>query len=154
MYQNAYVSKVDHKSGLVTVGCSLGQCQGCHATLFCNTRNQSFQVRNPKGIELAEGSYVTIFLPPGKTILSSVILFATPLVLFLLFFIAVPSDNDFIKAGIGLGGGALGFLFSFLYFRKRKEALMPEIVSVSKSPIELKLRQEARILEDNDAGQD
>jgi positive regulator of sigma E activity len=149
MYQNVYVSDVNFETGEVTVGCSSSACEGCHAGLFCNSKGQTFQVKNPNGLEIKKGDYVRIFLPPGKTIFSSVLLFALPLALFPVFYLIMPSSNEILRAVVGLGGSALGFLIAYLFFRKKKESLMPFIESKQKSPLEAKFEQAALEQEEN-----
>lgn len=149
MYQNVYVNSVNPENGLITVGCASRACENCHSSLFCNNKNQTFEVRNPDSLEIREGDFIRIYLPPGKTILASAMLFVLPLVFFPVFYLIAPFDNVFIKAFIGIGGGALGFLCSYFYFRKKKLEMMPTAVSLEKNPQEELAEKLEKVAEDS-----
>ncbi len=136
MVQDVYVISLDPDAGLVTVGCGSVQCESCKASLFCNSKTQRFEVRNPQAIKVAPGDRIRIYMPPGKTILSSIILFAVPLILFPVFYLLFPSESQIARAVAGLFGGALGFLAAYVYFKRRRLSLMPVIQSRIEKPVE------------------
>lgn len=125
MYQEVFVKGTEAETGLVTVGCAGGACEGCKASFFCTNKFQTFEVRNPEALSVKPGDRVRVFLPPGRTILSTLILFGLPLVLFAVLYLLIPAKNEFIKAFWGIGGGALGFLLAYLFFRARRKELTP-----------------------------
>lgn len=129
MEQIVFVKATDLKDGVVLVGCGSKGCEACKASMFCDGKTRTFEAANPDGIALAPGDRVRIFLPPGRTILSSVLLFGLPLALFPLLYLLAPSESEFVRAGAGLAGGLAGFLAAGLLFRRKKAALMPVVVS-------------------------
>ncbi len=122
-----------NKDGTVLVGCDNSACAGCHAKMFCNNKNQNeYLSLNTKKIELKEGDLVELFLPPGKTILSTVLVFALPLALFPVGYIlgGLIFINEVQKALCGIGFMALAFLIASLIFTRNKRQLMPVVEKV------------------------
>ncbi len=118
----------------VLVGCSTEACNGCKAEMFCNNKNDnSFVVRNDDNINLKKGDEVELFLPPGKTICSTVLVFALPLLLFpagyLLskYFLSV---NELLNALSGFVFMALAFIISAVVTARNRQTLMPVITRV------------------------
>ena len=130
MYTTAFVKKING-DGTVLVGCSSEACAACKAEAFCNNKNNtSFLARNDGNLELSEGQSVTLFLPPGKTILSTVLVFALPLVLFPAGYLLLKNLTSFNEIVCALGGFAtmaVAFAVAGIINIKNKRALMPVI---------------------------
>lgn len=130
MYTTAFVKKIN-TDGTVLVTCSTESCNGCKAEAFCNNRNDNdFLARNDSGISLTEGQMVSLFLPPGKTIMSTILVFALPLVLFPVGYLAMKNltaCNEIICALGGFGAMAVSFTVAGVINIKNKRALMPLI---------------------------
>ena len=148
MITHAFVKSIN-KDGTVIVGCDDSACQGCHAQMFCNNKNHTeYLARNDKKLQLEIGDEVELFLPPGKTIFSTFLVFAFPLVMFLVGYIvsgfinkslATPL-NEIQRALCGIGAMALAFLIATLLNAHNKMSLMPivkEIISSKDSMYEL-----------------
>lgn len=123
----------------VLVGCDNSSCTGCHAQMFCNNKTfTEFLARNDNKIELKEGDKVNLFLPPSKTILSTVLVFALPLALFPVGYFVSSRLNRFFetpltevqKALVGLSFMALAFVIAAIISAKNKRSLMPVITGV------------------------
>ena len=138
------VKKIN-KDGTVLVGCDNSACTGCHAQMFCNNKNQNeYLVLNSKKVQLKEGDMVELFLPPGKTILSTVLVFALPLALFPIGYLlgglitlnGAPI-NEVQKALCGIAFMALAFLVASLIFTHHKRQLMPIVEKVIMKHLEV-----------------
>lgn len=129
MEQIVYVKAPEGEDGVVLVGCGSRSCEGCKASMFCDSKARTFEARNPGGLPLAPGDRVRIHLPPGRTILSSVVLFGLPLALFPVFYLLAPSESEYLRAAAGLAGSLAGFLAAGAVFRRRKASLTPVVVS-------------------------
>lgn len=138
---NAVVTvKKINKDGTVLVGCDNSACSGCHAKMFCNNKDQNeYLAINNKKVEVKEGDIVELFLPPGKTILSTVLVFALPLALFPVGYLlgGLISVNEVQKALCGIAFMALAFLVSSLIFTHNKRQLMPIVEKVLMKHIEV-----------------
>lgn len=130
MYTQAKVKQIK-EDGTVIMGCDTKACEGCKCSMFCNNRNQNeFTARNDRNIEVSEGDTVRLYLPPGKTILSTAMVFALPLALFPLGYIAMKSLFHTGEIVSALGGfAAMGVAFAVAAFIniKNKKKLMPVI---------------------------
>lgn len=134
MYTVVSVKKVNN-DGTVLVGCSTNACQGCKAELFCNTKDHTeYLALNPSDIQIKEGDFVELYLPPGKTILSTVLVFALPLALFPIGYVLSGSVFGFVneihKALVGIGFMSLAFVISAIVSIRNKKRLMPSITKV------------------------
>ena len=123
------------KDGTVLVGCESTACNACHAQMFCNNRTHTeYLARNDNNLALRVGDRVSLFLPPGKTFLSTVLVFALPLILFPLGYLAaglLPAPlNEVQKALCGLGAMALAFVVAAVVSARNRCALMPIVQSV------------------------
>ena len=127
--------KALNKDGTVIVGCESTACNACHAQMFCNNKTQTqYPARNDNNLVLRVGDRVSLFLPPGKTILSTVLVFALPLILFPLGYFAsglLPVLlNEVQRALCGLGAMALAFVVAAVVSAYNRRALMPIVQSV------------------------
>lgn len=134
MYTVSQVKEISG-DGTVKMGCLTSACQGCKASFFCNNKDISeFEALNPNNIGIKEGDYAELFMPPGKTVLSAVLVFALPLVLFPLGYLLCsavwPSANEFLCAIGGFIAMALAFCVSAIVSIHNKRALMPVIIKV------------------------
>ena len=102
-------------------------------------------MKNPSDLELTEGDTVEIFLPPGRTVLSSAITFLLPLMLFPagygLASSLIPGSDEGISFLVGFGALLAGLPLGALirkYMVKGGESLSsaPEITRVL-TPAEL-----------------
>ena len=123
------------KDGTVKMGCLTSACEGCKASFFCNNKNvNEFQALNPKAVQIAEGDLVELYMPPGKTILSTALVFALPLMLFpagyFLFRAILPSSSEIIHALGGFGAMAISFAIAAVISSVNKRRLMPTIVRI------------------------
>lgn len=133
------VKKIN-KDGTVLVGCDNSACAGCHAKMFCNNKNENeYLALNSKKVELKENDTVELFLPPGKTILSTVLVFALPLALFPVGYLlgGLFPLNEVQKALCGITCMALAFLIASLIFTHNKRQLMPVVEKVLMKHIEV-----------------
>lgn len=133
MYTTVRVLKIN-EDNTVLVGCSTEACNGCKAQMFCNTKNDnSFIAKNDNDVELKEGDEVEIFLPPGKTVASTALVFALPLAFFPLGYILsvhLLHSNELINALVGLTSMASAFAIAALITSKHRQSLMPVVTRV------------------------
>lgn len=131
MYTYAKVLETN-KDKTVKLGCDTGACQGCKAELFCNNKGMTeYLARNDKNIELKAGDTVKIYLPPGKTIASTLLVFALPLALFPAGYLLLRNLTALSEVVCALGGFlamAAAFAIAALINIRHKHALMPLIV--------------------------
>ncbi len=118
----------------VLVGCDTQACQGCKAEMFCNNKNHnSYLALNDRKLSVKAGDWVELYLPPGKTILSTVMVFALPLVLFPIGFILASKLSSLSETGcafVGLACMSFAFLIAYYVSSKNKKALMPKIIKI------------------------
>ncbi|MGN0907078.1 MAG: SoxR reducing system RseC family protein [Bullifex sp.] len=120
----------DEKGSLIA-SCDRNACEGCKSSLFCRTKNYSFQVENPEKIKVEEGDTVVIDMPAGKTVLSSFMSLFLPLICFFLGMAAgafLLHGSEIIQFALALSGLAIGFLISYIYFRITGRKFTPEII--------------------------
>lgn len=129
MKQNATV--IEAKGEEIIVGCDKTACEGCHASMFCTNKNNSFEALNPKKIDVKEGDQVELELPGKKTINTIFLSLGLPLLLFLpgYFLGRMFTQNELLLLLWGIGFMSLGFIFSGIYFKKRKKEYSPTIVA-------------------------
>lgn len=133
MYTTSRVLKItDEKT--VVVGCSTSACNSCKAEMFCNNKNDnSFVVRNDKKIDVKIGDTVELFMPPGKTVLSVVLVFALPLLFFPAGYLLMKNftqSNELVNALTGFGAMAVAFAAAALISFRNKASLMPVITRI------------------------
>lgn len=133
MYSQVKVLKLNSDK-TVTVGCSSEACQGCKAEMFCNNKHDNtFVVLNSKNLQLKVGDSVEIFLHPGKTIASTLLVFAFPLVLFPIGYLAAKffwALNELLCALGGFTAMAVAFAVTAIINIKKRDTLMPVVVRV------------------------
>ncbi len=134
MYSVSQVKEIQ-KDGSVLVGCLTSACQGCKASMFCNNKDDNeFMALNPDKVQVETGDYVEIFMPPGRTILSTVLVFALPLALFPIGYLVckalLPAQNEIIHALAGFGAMALAFGIASIISIRHKRHLMPSITKI------------------------
>lgn len=117
--------------GELLASCDKNACEGCKCSLFCRSKEYSFEVKNPSDINVDSGDKVLIEMPTGRTILSSFMSLFFPLICFFIplfvsaAFFTANEIYQFLSALIGL---AVGFLISFIYFKRRKKYFEPTII--------------------------
>ena len=121
--------------GTVRMGCLTSACQGCKASMFCNNKDvNEFFALNPKKVQLKEGDLVELYMPPGKTILSTALVFALPLILFpvgyLVMRAALPSSSEIIHALGGFGAMAISFGVAAVISTVHRRNLMPTVIRI------------------------
>ena len=133
MYTVSQVKAIND-DGIVKVGCLTSACNACKAEMFCNTKNDNeYLVLNPKKINVTCGDYVELYLPPGRTILSTFLVFALPLILFPIGYLISKnlfSYNEIINALVGFLCMAIAFSIAALISIKNKKNLMPSITKI------------------------
>ena len=134
MYTISQVKGIE-RDGTVRMGCLTSACEGCKASFFCNNKNVSeFEALNPKGVSIAQGDLVELFMPPGKTILSTALVFALPLALFpagyFLMRALLPAQSEIIHALGGFGAMAISFCIAAIISSVHRKRLMPTIVRI------------------------
>ena len=133
MYRSAKVKAINN-DGTVLLYCGTEACNGCKARLFCNNRDQTeFLARNDRKLELSEDDSVEVFLPPGKTVAGTALVFALPLALFPAGYLLVRNltpANELLCALGGLGAMVLAFGIAAVISIKNKRALMPVVTKM------------------------
>lgn len=134
MYTIAEVKSIA-PDGTLNMGCLTQACQGCKAALFCNNKDQSeFQALNPQSVPVSQGDLVELFMPPGRTILSTILVFALPIALFPLGYLLCkfiwPTWSEVLHALGGLLAMALAFGISALVSIIHKRRLMPVVTRI------------------------
>lgn len=136
MYEHVTVEHID-PSGTVFVGCDAKSCENCSGSMFCNVKHKTFPAKNPDAVELQPGDIVELYLPPGKTVFSTFLTLMVPLALFpagyYLAGLFTAQASELMRFFFGIGGVAVGFLFAWLFFRKRKNSYLPVVTSVVKT---------------------
>lgn len=124
------VTVIEKKPESYIVGCDKSACQGCHSEMFCKNKNSSFEVQNPDKIEAKKGEEVEIDVPEKKAIISIFLSLGLPLLMFLPgYFLGKRfTGNEVILFVWGVGGIAVGFLFSYFFFKKFKKQFSPIVV--------------------------
>ena len=99
---------------------------------FWGVRERSYSVANSSGLAIAEGNTVEIFLPPGRTVLSSAITFLLPLFLFPVGYTLagriVPGAGEGMSFLVGFGALLTGFPLGALI--RRGHSTVPEVTRV------------------------
>lgn len=126
------ISTVVAVSGHTAIlGCTSGGCSSCAGNSFCNVKAQTYEAKIPKGLELAPGEVVEVYLPPGKTILSGFMVLIVPLIMFLVGFVVtgfvIPGSTEGVRAIGGFAGLILGFGIGYLFGRINRLSYMPSI---------------------------
>lgn len=121
--------------GTVRVGCNNSACSGCKASMFCNNKDDNeYLVLNPNKVEIKVGDYVELFLSPKRTIFSTALVFAFPLLMFPLGYILCrlifPYINELLHALGGIAFMALAFGIAAIVSVRNKRRLMPTITKV------------------------
>lgn len=131
MYTTARITEIKD-SQTVLLSCSSSACNACKAQMFCNNKNvTSFLAKKTPDILLEVGDTVQVYLPPGKTVISTVLIFSVPLVFFLVAYLITKnffSVNELLCALIGFGAMALSFLLAYFVSFKHKRSLMPVVM--------------------------
>jgi len=90
-------------------------------TTFWGVKRRNFLVANTKALELKKGNLVEIFLPTGKTVLQTMLIFLLPLMLFPMAYgmaaAFFPGTGDELLFLVGFGALLLGFLLGFFLCR-------------------------------------
>ena len=123
------------EDGTIRMGCLTSACQGCKASMFCNNKDVSeFLALNPRKVEVGPGDLVELYMPPGKTILSTALVFAMPLVLFPIGYLvmraALPESSEIVHALGGFGAMAVSFGIAATVSSLHKRSLMPTVVRI------------------------
>ncbi|PIE04580.1 MAG: hypothetical protein CSA76_03520 [Spirochaetales bacterium] len=114
MIRTVQVEKVENQT--LVMNNDIPPSENASSRRFWGVRERPYQVSNPGGLEIAPGDMVEIYLPPGRTILTSSLFFLLPLMLFPLGYYLTRSwltlrgaaaDAGDIEALAGLGGFAL-----------------------------------------------
>lgn len=131
MYEDVTVTSIEQDS-LITVTCNSVACGSCGAKGLCNVKNKKFTARNDRAFQVKEGDRVRIFLPPGKTILSSFMTLIFPIIFFPLAYLLAKFwiTSELAAIGIGLLGVAFGFLITWLFSRSRSRHYIPEVIEI------------------------
>ncbi|MCQ2397927.1 MAG: SoxR reducing system RseC family protein [Sphaerochaetaceae bacterium] len=133
MYTESYVRKIN-PDGSIIVGCDTQACRGCKVSMFCSRKKENtFSALNPDGIKLSENDKVRLYMSPGKTVFSTVLVFALPLIVFPLGYVAAKhffSFNEIVNALCGFGAMGLAFAVSAVVSTKRRNSLMPVVEEV------------------------
>ncbi|MBR6348002.1 MAG: SoxR reducing system RseC family protein [Spirochaetales bacterium] len=133
MYTVAQVKGI-LSDGTVEMGCLTDACQGCKAEMFCNNKGLTeYPALNPHKVELKKGDLAELYLPPGKTVLSTALVFALPLILFpigyLVLRFAAGLDELYCALG-GFAAMAIAFGIASAVTVRHKKGLMPVITKV------------------------
>jgi len=133
MYTVAQVKGI-LSDGTVEMGCLTDACQGCKAEMFCNNKGLTeYPALNPHKVELKKGDFAELYLPPGKTVLSTALVFALPLILFPIGYLVLRFGTGLDELYCALGGfGAMAIAFGIAsaVTVRHKRGLMPVITKV------------------------
>ena len=133
MYEIATVVTIKNNNH-IRVACNTKACESCAAGALCSTKGKTFVAKNTSENSIATGDTVELYLPPGKTLLAGFITLMVPLLLFPAgYYIALallPSSPEIVQILIGIGGIAIGFLFSGIFSRVKASQYTPEITKV------------------------
>ncbi|MDD7202661.1 MAG: SoxR reducing system RseC family protein [Sphaerochaetaceae bacterium] len=129
MYEQVIVKEVISKD-LVKVSCSTSACTGCKSAAFCNTKGREFEATNDKRFPLESGMVVSLYLPPARTIASTLITLMVPLLGFPLFYFLSSSLGEKGATLLGFLGVAVGFVLVAIYFRHQRRRYLPSVASV------------------------
>jgi len=129
MYERGIVTSVD--KNIITIKCGKPeQCKACSSS-FCNIKTKNFKALNHKGLDIAEGDNVEVYISPSKTIGYSFIVLIFPLLMFIAGYyltgILFNVESDALKAAGGIAGLVTGFILSFLYNFLQKNQNLPVI---------------------------
>jgi positive regulator of sigma E activity len=128
MTEQVIVLEIDENTAIV--GCDpKGACKHCGGESFCNIKSRTFTASIPPGLQIAPGSTVEVFLPPGKTVLAGFVVLIMPLIMCMGGFLLARNltGSEGIQALIGLTGLAAGFGLAILYRRITATRQLPEI---------------------------
>lgn len=129
MYEQVVVKKVLSRN-LVMVGCSTNACSGCKSEAFCNTKSREFEAANDKLLPLEQGMLVSLYLPPGRTIASTLITLMVPLLFFPVCYFLFSGLGEKPATLLGFLGMALGFVLVAIYFRLQRHHYLPQVDSI------------------------
>lgn len=129
MYEQAIVKEVISED-LVRVGCATNACTGCKSAAFCNTKGREFEATNDKHFQLESGMVVSLYLPPARTIASTLVTLMVPLLCFPLFYLLFSSLGEKGATLMGFLGVAVGFVLVAVYFRHQRHRYLPSVAGV------------------------
>lgn len=120
---------IDIRKDRITAGCDKKMCEGCKSSMFCRNTNNTFEVQKPSDITVNKGDTVLLEMNPRKTVVSTLMSLALPLLCFFLGMGAgyLLNFGEVLQFVFGLSGLAVGFAISALYFHFTKAKYMPTI---------------------------
>ncbi len=134
MYTIAEVKGIE-KDGTLNMGCLTSACEGCKASFFCNNKDQSeFQALNPASVQVQKGDLVELYMPPGRTILSTVLVFGLPIALFPVGYLLCraiwPNASEILHALGGFAAIAVSFGIASIVSTVHRRRLMPTVTRI------------------------
>ena len=130
MRQEAKILEI--KKDKITAGCDKKMCEGCKSNFFCRNTNNTFEVQKPVNIEVKKGDTVILEMNPRKTVLSTLMSLALPLLFFFLGMVIgyLLHYNEGVQFAFGALGLVIGFSIAGIYFHFTKKKYMPEIKDI------------------------
>lgn len=131
MYIDANVVKVnDNGSVILSQNCQR-ECGNCKGSFFCKQKDTTFEATSGS-LKLQKGEHVRVYLPKGKTILSTVLVFIVPLLFMSVFILlgGLSVINELLSGVLALVSLFLSFGILFLVNKKNKDKLMPIVKEV------------------------
>lgn len=131
MYIDAKVENVLENGNVMLQASCESDCKSCKGGLFCKQKNSFFEAEC-KEIKCKKGDNVRVYLPKGKTIFSSVMLFIVPLLFMLVPLVlgGCKVISELLSAILSIACLLLSFGIIFLLNKKYKNSLMPIITEV------------------------
>lgn len=131
MKQTGTVQRLEGETVFLNCG-TPASCKNCAAGAFCKTRDREIEALNLRGLDIAPGDEVEIYLPPGRTVFSGFVVLIFPLLTFILAYLSasalVPGSGEGTGVIFGLAGLAIGFGISFVYNTLTRKKNFPEII--------------------------
>lgn len=124
------VSVLSNENGAIKVGCDSSACSGCHCETFCRNKDTSYEVNNPDNLNIKKGDMVEVEIPEKKAVFTIFMSLLFPLIMFLpgYFVGKAISSSEVVMALFGFCFIGIGFLISYLFFRKRRKEYSPYII--------------------------
>lgn len=131
MKQIVKVADINKKS--IIASCDKTACESCKGNFFCSSKKTEFEVNNPKKLEIKKGDTIEINIPSGKTIFTSFISFAMPLIFFFAGLITayfIWKDNQIMQFLLGFIMLCIAFAINAIYFKIYRHKYCPDIDKV------------------------
>ena len=127
------VTVLEKENGKILVVCDRNACEGCKGSIFCQRKDTRIELKDEGKVNCEVGEKVVLDLPGGKTIFSVFMSLGLPLLMFPVFYFIASffTDSEAKLFLASIGGVALGFIISAVFFHFKKGDYEPRLIGKS-----------------------